>query len=81
MKNVGFSEPLHRKEVKKLAADMKRIVVTIPPELEKGLDEIKRERFYNKPYSEVYRYIFSLGLKAAEAQKEVTENQRQEWAG
>lgn len=42
---------------------MKRISVTIPNELEKDLDELKKERFYNKPQSEMLRYLIRLGLQ------------------
>ncbi len=55
-----------------MATEMKRIMVSITPDLEKGLDAIKRELFYNKPYSEVYRYVFALGLKAASVQGKAT---------
>ena len=49
-----------------MAANTRRIMVSIPPDLEQGLDSLKREKFYNKPYSEVFRYVFALGLNAAE---------------
>lgn len=49
-----------------MTANTRRIMVSIPPDLEQGLDSLKREKFYNKPYSEVFRYVFALGLKAAE---------------
>ena len=39
-----------------MAANTRRIMVSIPPDLEQGLDSLKREKFYNKPYSEVFRY-------------------------
>lgn len=54
-----------------MATDMKRVMVSITPELEEGLDAVKRDQFYNKPYSEVYRYIFSLGLEVAREQEKV----------
>jgi len=47
----------------------RRIMVSITPEIAQGLDDVKREQFYNKPYSEVFRYVFSLGLKAANARE------------
>ena len=53
-----------------MGTEMKRVMVSITPELEKGLDRLKREQFYDKPYAEVYRYVFSLGLKAAQEKKE-----------
>jgi len=54
-----------------MSTEMKRVMVSITPDLEQGLDAIKREQFYNKPYSKVYRYIFALGLKAAADHKKV----------
>lgn len=42
---------------------MKRISVTIPNELEKDLDKLKQEKFYNKPQSEMLRYLIRLGLQ------------------
>lgn len=53
-----------------MAANTRRIMVSVTPELEQGLDALKREKFYNKPYSEVFRYVFALGLKAAEEKTE-----------
>ncbi|MEG1761439.1 MAG: hypothetical protein RR115_08610 [Hydrogenoanaerobacterium sp.] len=54
-----------------MATDMKRVMVSITPELEEGLDAVKKDQFYNKPYSEVYRYIFSLGLEVVKEQKNI----------
>lgn len=59
-----------------MAAEMKRVMVSITPDLEKGLDAIKREKFYNKPYSELYRYVFALGLKAASEQEKAAKESR-----
>lgn len=55
-----------------MTTDNKRIMVSITPELGQKLDMIKKEHFYDKSYSEVFRYIFSLGLKAAKEEKEDT---------
>lgn len=52
-----------------MKAKMKRFMVSITPDLEQDLDELKKERFYNKPYSEVYRYVLAQGLKAVATQK------------
>lgn len=54
---------------------MKRVMVSITPELEKGLDNLKREKFYDKPYAEVYRYVFSLGLKAEQEKEKMAEKE------
>ena len=42
---------------------MKRLQICITPEIEAGAEELKKKVFYNKPYSEVYRYLLSEGLK------------------
>lgn len=63
-----------------MATGMKRVMVSITPDLEQGLDAIKREQFYNKPYSEVYRYVFALGLKAAAVHEKATKKMRSERA-
>jgi len=60
-----------------MTIDNKRVMVSVSPELEQKLDIIKKKWFYNKPYSEVFRYIFSRGLKAArEAETEGTTPQK-----
>ena len=59
-----------------MATKMKRVMVSITPDLEKGLDNVKKEQFYNKPYSEVYRYIFALGLKAASVQEKAAKENK-----
>jgi len=48
-----------------MPTDMKRFMLCITPEIEAGADELKRNEFYDKPYSEVYRHLLSLGLKTA----------------
>ncbi|MCL2045123.1 MAG: hypothetical protein FWG88_01895 [Oscillospiraceae bacterium] len=45
--------------------DMKRFMLYITPDIEAGADELKRKLFYNKPYSELYRCLLSLGLETA----------------
>ena len=60
-----------------MATDMKRVMLSISPDLEQELDVIKKEQFYNKSYAELYRYVLALGLKAATA-KENAANGSQE---
>lgn len=52
-----------------MVTDMKRVTISIPPELEAMVEEIKEDQFSDKPYSEVYRYLFSLGLEMAKEQE------------
>lgn len=48
-----------------MAADMKKIPLSLPPEIEQEIRSVKKDSFYDRPFSEVYRYIIELGLKAA----------------
>lgn len=59
-----------------MATKMKRVMVSISPDLEQGLDAVKQEQFNDKPYSEVCRYLFALGLKAASANENAATEKR-----
>lgn len=48
-----------------MPTDMKRFMLCITPEIEAGAEELKKTEFYDKPYSEVYRHLLSLGLQTA----------------
>ena len=48
-----------------MPTEMKRFMLYITPEIEAGADELKRKVFYDKPYSELYRCLLSLGLQSA----------------
>lgn len=47
-----------------MATSMKRFMLTVAPEMERTLDELKQKMFYNKSYSEMYRYILEVGMSA-----------------
>jgi len=47
-----------------MATDMKRLTVTVTPEMERNVEELKQKEFYNKPYSELYRHIINAGVLA-----------------
>jgi len=47
-----------------MATDMKRFTLTVTPEIEQGVEELKQRYFYNKPYSELYRHIINAGVSA-----------------
>ena len=57
-----------------MATDMKRFTISVTPEMEKSIEKLKKSEFYNKPYSEMYRYILNAGILAikdgSEQQKE-----------
>lgn len=41
---------------------MNRLMISVPTEVKNEIDTIKQQKFYNKPYAELYRYIIYLGL-------------------
>jgi len=41
---------------------MERLMVSIPIDVKNEIDTIKQQKFYDKPYAELYRYIIRLGL-------------------
>jgi hypothetical protein len=49
-----------------MPTNKKRIMVTIEPEWEPKLDELKRNVFYNTSASAMLRYIMERGLNAIE---------------
>ena len=50
-----------------MSANMKRMMICVTPEIEAAAEELKKNVFYNKPYSEVYRYLITEGLKSVNA--------------
>ena len=45
-----------------MPTNSKRVMVTIPPEVEKEIDNLKQKKFYDKSYSEMYRRILQVGI-------------------
>lgn len=45
-----------------MATTMNRVMVSIPPDLESEIEQLKQSQFYNKPYAELYRQIIRSGL-------------------
>lgn len=54
-----------------MATKMKRFSISIPKELKPELDALKKKVFYNKPQSEMIRYLIGLGLSANKSDKEI----------
>lgn len=52
-----------------MATDMKRVMLSLPKDLASKTDEVKRHQFYDKPYSEMYRYLLQRGLDALKAEQ------------
>lgn len=50
-----------------MATEMKRLMVSITPELEPELDQLKKERFYNTTQAEMFRYLIALGLESVKS--------------
>ena len=39
-----------------------KLILFIPNDVRKEIDAVKRQKFYDKSYAELYRYIIRLGL-------------------
>ena len=48
----------------------KRFMLTVPDDIEVDVAEVKRDLFYDKPYSEMYRQLIRMGLDSLKATKE-----------
>ena len=53
-----------------MANSSKRTMITLRPEWEPELEQLKKERFYNETQAEMFRYLISLGLEALKTKKE-----------
>ena len=47
-----------------MSTKMNRITVPIPPDIKSEIEMLKQERFYDKPYSELYRQALRCGIDA-----------------
>ena len=47
-----------------MTSDFKRISFAVTPELEKSLDRMKQEFFYNETHSHMIRELLSAGIRA-----------------
>ena len=50
-----------------MSTSKKRLSITLQPEWEPVMDKLKKDKFYDKPYSNVIRHLIELGLKAVKA--------------
>ena len=55
-----------------MATNMNRIMISVPADIEQEIEQLKKTRFYDKPYAEVYRTLLPMGLEklAEEGEKE-----------
>lgn len=49
----------------------KRTVVTLRPEWEPMLDQLKKDRFYNDTQAEMFRYLIARGLESLKTENKV----------
>lgn len=47
-----------------MATKQKRFMISVTSNMEKDLDVLKKERFYNVSQAEMLRYVIGLGLKS-----------------
>lgn len=52
-----------------MKAENKRIMITIPPDLAEEIQSLKKEKFYDKSYAEMYRQIIRTGLECVQKSK------------
>ena len=57
-----------------MAAEVKRMTFVVTPDMEKLLDSIKREWFYNCTQSDMIWELVSAGVRAVKAEKAAKEN-------
>ncbi len=54
--------------------EVRRFSVSVTPELDRKLDELKRTRYWNAPQSEMIRDLITLGLLHFESEQGEKEN-------
>lgn len=52
-----------------MSTQKRRFMLTVTADIEEEAAIAKREQFYDKPYSEMYRYLIRLGLDSLKAEK------------
>lgn len=56
----------------------KRTMVTLQPEWEPVIEQLKKERFYNSTQAEMFRYIIGRGLESLKDEKVAEKEQCEE---
>ena len=46
-----------------MSTELKRIMLTLLPEWEPDLEQLKKEKFFNTSYSKMYQYLISIALE------------------
>lgn len=52
-----------------MSTKSKRFMLTVPDDIQKDVDTVKRDLFYDKPYSELYRQLIRIGLDTLKGEK------------
>lgn len=52
-----------------MSTKSKRFMLTVPDDIQKDVDTVKRDLFYDKPYSELYRQLIRIGLNTLKDEK------------
>lgn len=61
-----------------MATELKRMMLTIPSDLEDGLDRLKQQKFYKTSQSNMLAYLLRLGLQTENGEKKNGSNQLEE---
>lgn len=54
----------------------KRAMITLCPEWEPRLEQLKKEQFYNDTKAEMFRYLISLGINSLDESKRQSESNK-----
>lgn len=54
-----------------MPTNRKRFMLTVPDDIAADAADVKRDLFYDKPYSEMYRQLIRMGLDSLKAGKGV----------
>lgn len=55
-----------------MANKIKRIMITFPPDIENELMKLKKEEFFNSPYTKMIQYVVALGLEAHKNKRKIS---------
>lgn len=55
----------------------KRFMLTVPDDIESDAAEVKKDLYYNKPYSEMYRQLIRKGLDALKQENAAKEKEHE----
>ena len=53
-----------------MATDKKRLMVSIPADIQIKIEQLKQWQFFDKPYSELYRQALRYGVEILEEQQQ-----------